>query len=103
MNINDMIFEPYNDMGIDDIKIVTQHKNLISEKKYSDATTLLNDSNYKKGIRASLLNSTQNKIRKLQEYLLNEFVAENDEYYSFEEPDIDFMNKNGYKFWVQPY
>ena len=103
MEIKDIIFEPLNDMSAEDIEIVTQHQNLIDAGSYSDATTLLDNNNYKKGFRASLFNSIQNKIRKVQEYLLNEFVADDDTYYSYEEPDADFMNENGFIFWCKPY
>lgn len=103
MELKDIVFEPHNDMSAEDIEIVTQHKNLIDSGNYSDATTLLDDNNYQKGFRASLFNSIQNKIRTLQEYLLNEFVADEDSYYSYDEPDAEFMEENGYKFWIKPY
>lgn len=103
MELKDMIFTPHNDMGAEDVDIVTQHKNLIDLGNYSDATTLLDDNDYQKGFRASLFNSIQNKIRTVQEYLLNEFVAETDEYYSYEEPTEEFMRENGYKFWMKLY
>ena len=103
MELKDMIFTPHNDMGAEDTDIVTQHKNLIDAGNYSDATTLLNNNNYQKGFRASLFNSIQNKIRTLQEYLLNTFVAEDNEYYSYTEPDPEFMKVNGYEFWSQLY
>ena len=103
MELKDMIFTPHNDMGAEDTDIVTQHKNLIDAGNYSDATTLLNDNDYQKGFRASLFNSIQNKIRTLQEYLLNEFAADEDEFYSYDEPDAEFMEENGYKFWIKPY
>lgn len=103
MELKDMIFTPHNDMSAEDTDIVTQHKNLIDSGNYSDATTLLDDNNYQKGFRASLFNSIQNKIRTLQEYLLNEFVADEDSYYSYDEPDAEFMEENGYKFWIKPY
>ena len=99
----DIVFEPHNDMSADDIEIVKQHNNLINEGNYSDATTLLDNNNYQGGFRASLFNSIQNKIHQLQEYLLNTFVANEDEYYSHEEPDINFMEQHNYKFWCQIY
>ena len=96
-----MIFTPHNDMGAEDTDIVTQHKNLIDSGNYSDATTLLNNNNYQKGFRASLFNSIQNKIRTLQEYLLNEFEADEDEFYSYDEPTAEQMD--GKTFWIKPY
>ena len=101
MELKDMIFTPHNDMGAEDTDIVTQHKNLIDSGNYSDATTLLNNNNYQKGFRASLFNSIQNKIRTLQEYLLNELVANEDEFYSYDEPTAEQMD--GKTFWIKPY
>ena len=103
MEQKDIVFEPHNDMGAEDIEIVNQHKNLINTGNYSGATTLLDNNDYQKGFRASLFNSIQNKIRKLQLYLLNEFVANDDEYFSDTEPDITFMEENGYTHWIQPW
>ena len=101
MELKDMIFSPHNDMSNEDTDIVTQHKNLIDSGNYSDATTLLNDNDYQKGFRASLFNSIQNKIRTLQEYLLNEFAANEDEFYSYDEPTAEQMD--GKTFWIKPY
>lgn len=103
MELKDIVFEPHNDMSADNIEIVTQHENLIKTEKYSDAITLLDNEDYQEGFRASLFNYTQNKIHKLQEYLLNTFVAESDTYYSYEEPSEDFMKENGYLYWCKPY
>lgn len=80
MELKDIIFEPHSDMSADDAE-------------------LLNSNYYEKGFRASLFNSIQNKIRKLEEFLLNEFAAEKDEYYSYEEPDAKQMD--GKSFWIQ--
>ena len=101
MELKDIVFSPHNDMGAEDTDIVTQHKNLIDSGNYSDATTLLNDNDYQKGFRASLFNSIQNKIRSVQEYLLNEFVADDDEYYSYTEPTDEQME--GKTWWIQIY
>lgn len=103
MELSELTFAPHSDVGANEIDIVNQHKNLINSGNYSDATALLNNENFEKGVRASLLNSIQNKIRKLQLYLLNEFVAEKDEYFALEEPDITFMEENGYTHWIQPW
>lgn len=103
MEEKDILFEPHNDMSVDDIEIVTKHNNLIKSGNYSDAITLLDNNNYQSGFRASLFNSIQNKTHKLQEHLLNTFVAEDNEYYSYTEPDPEFMKANGYEFWCQPY
>lgn len=103
MELKDIVFEPHNDMSADDIEIVTQHDNLIKSENYSDAAGLLDNNDYQNGFRASLFNSIQNKTHKLQEYLLNTFVADEDEYYSYTEPDVEFMKQHGYKFWCKPY
>lgn len=100
MEIKDIVFEPHNDMNADDADIVRQHDNLI-KKSFNDAAGLLNNKNYAKGFRAALFNSIQNKLRKLEEFLLNEFVAYKDEYYSYEEPDESQME--GKVFWMQIY
>ncbi len=101
MNLKDIVFEPHSDMGADSIELVNRHDNLIKQNRYDDATVLLNENKYKKGFRASLFNSIQNKIRALEIYLLNEFVADTDELYSFTEPTEEQMN--GKDFWIQPY
>lgn len=103
MTNDDLRFEPKSEMTIEDTEIVNQHKNLIKNKKFSDATTLLDNANYQKGFRASLFNNIQNKIRMIQIYLLNKFVASREEYYSFDEPNADFMDEHGFKFWIKPF
>ena len=103
MELSELTFVPHSDVGANEIDIVNQHKNLINSGNYSDATALLNNENFEKGVRASLLNSIQNKIRKLQLYLLNEYLSEKDTYYSDEEPSLEFMKENGYKFWSKPW
>lgn len=103
MEEKDIIFVPHSDVGTNDIEIVNQHKNLINEGKYSDATALLESECFNKGARASLLNSMQNKIRQLQLYFLNEFNPDKDSYISDVEPDEDFMNEHGYIHWLQPW
>lgn len=103
MEIKDIVFEPHSDMSAYDIDLVRQHDELIKQDSYDNATALLNNSNYNKGFRASLLNSFQNKLRKFEEFLLNEFVADDDTYYSYDEPTIEFMEENNYTWWIQPY
>lgn len=102
MEEQDITFVPHSDVGLFDIDVVNQHNNLIKEGKYSDAIALLDNENFTKGVRASLLNSIQDKIRELQLYFLNKYVAGKDEYFSFTEPDADFMDENGYIHWLKP-
>lgn len=101
MEIKDILFEPHNDIEIDDLNISLQHDNLIKQNKFDDATALLNNENYLKGFRASIFNSIQTKIRTIQEYLLNKFIAEDDEYFSYEEPSEEEMGNKTW--WIQPY
>lgn len=103
MELKDLSFVPYSDTGADEIEIIKEHDNFIKSKKYNEATTLLESEQLNKGVRASILNSIQNKIRQLQLYLLNEFVADQDTYYSDTEPSAEFMDEHGYKFWSKPY
>lgn len=101
MEINDILFTPHSDAGISDNAVQTQHKNFIENGEFSKASALLENASFSKGFRASFLNSLQNKIRKLQLYLLNEFVASSDEFYSDTEPTEEEMN--GKTIWVQPW
>ena len=101
MEIKDIVFEPHSDMSSDDIELVKQHDDLIKQTSYDNATALLNNSNYNKGFRASLLNSFQNKLRKFEEFLLNEFVADDDTLYKFTEPTAEEMENKTW--WIQPY
>lgn len=101
MEIKDMLFTPHSDAGTSDNAVRTQHKNFIENGEFSNASALLENASFSKGFRASFLNSLQNKIRKLQLYLLNEFVASPDEFYSDTEPTEEEMN--GKTIWVQPW
>ena len=103
MELTDIIFTPSNDISADDIELLEEHKNLIQNNKFSDATALLDNKNYQKGFRASFFNLLEQKIRSIQEYLLNKIVAESDEYYSYEKPTKEFMEENGYVYWDQLY
>ena len=101
MNISDFAFSPHNDMDVDGQEVVKQHDKEIDKKNYSEAVNVLEKNNYEHGFRASLFNGIQNKIRRFQVYLLNEFNAEPDEFYSLTEPTQEQMQ--GKKFWIQPY
>lgn len=103
MEERDFIFVPHSDVGTFEIDVVNQHDNLINEGSYNDATALLETESFNRGVRASFLNSMQDKLRKLQLYFLNEFVAEKDEYFSDTEPDTEFMQQNGYTHWLKPW
>ncbi|MGN0432810.1 MAG: hypothetical protein ACI4EQ_10695 [Lachnospiraceae bacterium] len=101
MELNDILFTPHSDAGIADEDTLTQHKNFIENGEFTNASALLDDSGFSKGCRASFFNSLQNKIRRLQLYLLNEFVASSDEFYSDTEPTEEEMN--GKTIWIKPW
>lgn len=99
MNQKDISFIPHSDMDIHDMTTVEQHKNLISQNRFSEASSLLDNAGYSKGFRATIFNAIQNKLRQIQIYLLNK-SAEPDEYYSSAEPSEEEMK--GKTFWLQP-
>ena len=100
MTENDLKFIPHSDMCLDDQTTVNQHQNLIKNNQLSDATALLNNSNYNKGFRASLFNNMQNKVRMIQEYLLDKEPVEivPDEIVSDTEPTDSELT-----FWLADY
>lgn len=101
MNEKEIRFTPHNDLHPNDLELVEQHKKLIKNNKFSDAVSVLDSNNYQKGFRASLFNEIENKVRQIQIYLLNKYIAEPDELYSLEEPSEDEMS--GKTYWIQPY
>ena len=100
MDNTDIIFTPHSDMSLDNSTVVAQHKTLIDNSNYSDATTLLNNNNYSDGFRASIFNLMEAKIQKIQLYLLNKF-ADPEDFYSVEEPTVAQME--GKTYWKQLY
>ncbi len=103
MDKSELYFKPHSDAGGDEIDVINQHKKLVDNGQFEEATALLETEQFDKGVRASLLNSIQNKIRKLQLYLLNEFSPNQNVYYSDEEPTLEFMEENGYTIWSKPW
>ena len=101
MNLQDIGFVPHNDMTNDDASIVTRHDRLMKWRKYGDATILLNAAGYNKGFRASLFNYIQARMQMLELYFLNEYLAHEDEIFSFSEPTAQQME--GKLFWIQLY
>ena len=99
MKQKDISFVPHSDMDIHDVNTVEQHKNLIEQNRFSEASLLLDNIGRKKGFRAAIFNTIQNKLREIQLYLLNKTAAPN-EYYSFTEPTDEEME--GKTFWLQP-
>ncbi len=54
-----------------------------------------------KGFRSSFFNQIENKIRELQIYCFNK-TPEPEQYYSYEEPDLEFMKEHNKIFWIKP-
>lgn len=94
-------FKPviHNGTGVDEEALWKQHENLINEGNYSDATALIKNNNLD-GVTASLFNSYEEKLDRLERYLqTKEFY---DPYvYSSEEPDAAEME--GKMIWQQEY
>lgn len=101
MTTDDLKFIPHSDMGADELPIVTSHRELLQNQLYDESVSFLNGNNYKKGFTAAVFNTIQNKLRKLQVYLLNKPSAEADEFYSITEPSSEEMGSK--RFWIKPY
>lgn len=99
MKQKDISFVPHSDMDIHDVNTMERHKNLIAQDRFSEAASLLDNAGHKKGFRAALFNTIQNKLREIQIFLLNKTAAP-DEYYSLTEPAEAEME--GKTFWLQP-
>lgn len=98
MNTEDLKFTPHSDMSIEDTELINEYVTLINNGNFDDATALLESNGYDKGFRASIFNGIQNRIRTIQEYLLNKGDAEGDEVISSTEPSDS--NK---QFWMKDY
>lgn len=101
MTTDDLKFIPHSDMSADELTIVTSHKELIQNQLYDESVSFLSGSNYKKGFTAAVFNAIQNRLRKLQAYLLNKPSAETDEFYSITEPSPEETGSK--RFWIKPY
>lgn len=101
--MNELIpnYTPYSDIETMDNDVVSVHKELINNYKYTEATEYINQSELlkKKGFRSSFFNAIEKKIQELQIYLLNK-NASPDEYYSITEPTDEEMF--GKTFWIKP-
>ena len=89
MEYKDITFEPLSDTGANDIDSINEHNELLNNDSFSYAASLT--ASVGKGFTASLFNLIQEKLRALEVYILNEFVADEGEYYSYNEPNIDEM------------
>ncbi len=96
-------FKPHNDVTLSDLGTIAEHNNLIKQFKYAEATQrVINDSSLNmKGFRSSFFNQIENKIRELQIYCFNK-TPEPEQYYSYEEPDLEFMKEHNKIFWIKP-
>lgn len=103
MELSELSFVPHSDTGANDLEIINQHNNLINNKNYDEAVALLDDNQFEKGIRVFLFKKIEQKLRRLQLYLLNELSTNPYVYYSDEEPTLEFMDENGYTIWRKPY
>lgn len=100
MDKKDLNFVPFSDTALSDMDLVNQHKELVNNGRYAEASTLMNQ-NYSKGFKASLINGIIKKVQTIGLYLLN-LTANPEEYYSIEEPDPEWMAENGKIFWIKP-
>lgn len=61
----------YNDISINDEELYKQHANLINNKKYKEAATLLSSQSEVRGVTASLLNLWEQKIYEIDNTPIN--------------------------------
>lgn len=96
-------FIPYSDVCVSDLQALDEHRSLIDQYQYTEATDFVqNDASLeRKGFRSSFFNAIEHKIQELQIYLLNK-NAEPEDYYSLEEPAPALMNESGKQFWIKP-
>ena len=94
-------FTPHSDVEISDKESIKSHNKYIDDGYYEEAITLADGELTGKGFRASFFNAIENKIKEFQVYLLNKTAAP-DEYYSLTEPTDEFMDTNGFLFWIKP-
>ncbi len=101
MTTDDLKFIPHSDMSAEELDIAASHKKLIQDNLYDKSISFLNGSNDKKGFTAAVFNAIQNKLKKIQVYLLNKPSAETDEFYSITEPSPEETGNKS--FWIKPY
>ncbi len=86
MKQKDISFVPHSDMDVYDVNTVEQHKNLIEQNRFSEAALLPDNTGHKKGFRAAIFNTIQNKLREIQLYLLNKTAAPTNTTLSLNQP-----------------
>lgn len=82
--IDDLIF--FSDISYSKKYIETNHRNLLRNGKYSEASEYLNNQEDITPYSADLLNCASNRIRATQDYLLNKDIVKS-MHISDEEPD----------------
>lgn len=100
LNELDTIRIPLSDISLNDQALLEDYRRAIDSAAYSSAVEKLNNAKLEKGLRASVLNVINNRLQKLELFLLN-LTADKDTFYSYEEPSAEQME--GKKFWIQPY
>lgn len=98
MVYQDIIFTPYSDTGVDEKTAINEHTELIKKNNLNGAASIAVKTG--KGFTASFFNGFRERIRALEVFLLNEFVAEPGEYYSYNEPNEEEMPE-GTEFFIQ--
>lgn len=89
MNYNDINFTPYSDSGVDEKSAIDTHTELIKNNNLNDAASVATKTG--KGFTASFFNGFRGRIRALEVFLLNSFIAEPGEYYSYNDPNEEEM------------
>lgn len=98
MEYTDIIFEPLSDTGVNELDLINEHNELLKNNKMSEASNLISGTD--KGFKASLFDYIQERLRALEVFILNSFVAEDGEYYSYNEPNTEEMPE-GAVFFIQ--
>lgn len=101
MEKEDFYFVPRSDAGVSDLDIITQHDNLIKNGRFTEAVALLDNNQFEKGVRASLIESIKTKLQNMQTYLLNDYTAIQYAHISETEPTDEEMGTK--MFWVKPW
>lgn len=91
---------PLSDISLKDQTLLEDYRRAINSAAYSSAVEKLNTAKFEKGLRASVLNAINNRLKTLELFLLN-LTADKDTFYSYEEPSAEQMK--GKKFWIQSY
>lgn len=91
MKYEDILFEPLSDIGVNEKEELETHNKKINNGNYNDAASVTEITG--KGFTASLFNSIRNKIRVIELMILNEFVADEGEYFSYNAPNEEEMPK----------